>query len=159
MKTLITILVIGLIAFGAYWFMTQPRSDSIPAEARGNPASADTAAPPQTSKESYDADSIKDELARTGRVIREKAREAGTALSDATADARTTATVKAKLLQESALSGFAVDVDTQDGVVTLSGTVKSHEQVGRAVELAMQTQGVYKVISTLQVKPAEPQAP
>jgi osmotically-inducible protein OsmY len=46
-----------------------------------------------------------------------------------------------------------IDVDTTDGVVTLSGTVKSHEQIVRAMDIAYETEGVYKVVSTLQVKP------
>src|SRR5580765_5642233 len=39
---------------------------------------------------------VKDELARSGRVIRSKAQHAGQAVSDATADARATAAIKGK---------------------------------------------------------------
>ena len=42
------------------------------------------------------SEDIKDELARTGQVVRRKAREAGQAIADATADARTTAAIKSK---------------------------------------------------------------
>jgi osmotically-inducible protein OsmY len=47
-------------------------------------------------------------------------------------------------------------VDTKAGEVTLSGSVTSTNQVARAINIALQTEGVRKVISTLQVKPAEP---
>src|SRR5712671_6525125 len=50
------------------------------------------------------SDDIKDELARSGQVVRRKAREAGQAIADATADARTTATIKGKLLADPDLS-------------------------------------------------------
>jgi hypothetical protein len=101
----------------------------------------------------FDREKIKEELARSGQVIREKARVAGAAISDAAANARITATIKAKLIGESSLAAFKINVDTTDGVVTLSGTVNSPEEVGKAMSLALETEGVHKVISTLQVKP------
>lgn len=98
------------------------------------------------------SDDIKDELARTGQVVRRKAREAGQAIADATADARTTAAIKAKLIAARDLSGLNISVNTTDGVVTLSGSVSSPENVSKAMLLAMETDGVREVISTLQVK-------
>jgi osmotically-inducible protein OsmY len=95
---------------------------------------------------------ISNELASTGRVIRDKAQQAGHALSDATADARITAAVKARLLRDSNLSAWKISVNTTQGVVTLSGTVSSVDNVGRAMALAMETEGVRQVISTLQLK-------
>ena len=96
---------------------------------------------------------IKDELARTGEVIRRKAHETEKSIADATADARTTASIKAKLLQDHDLSAFSISVNTTAGVVTLSGTVPSTEAISKAMLLAMDTDGVREVISTLQVKP------
>jgi osmotically-inducible protein OsmY len=99
------------------------------------------------------SEDIKDELARTGQVVRRKAREAGQAVADATADARTTGAIKAKLVTSRDLSALNISVNTTAGVVTLSGTVSSSEHIGKAMLLAMETQGVREVISTLQVKP------
>ena len=96
---------------------------------------------------------IKRELENSGIVVREKARQAGNAISDATANARTTAAIKAKLFAEPGVSALSINVDTSDGLVTLSGTVSSHEQIAKAIRIAMETDGVTKVISTLQVKP------
>lgn len=96
---------------------------------------------------------IKDELARTGEVIRRKARETGQAIADATADARITGTIKAKLVRDRDLSALSISVNTTGGIVTLSGTVPSTEAISKAMLLAMDTDGVREVISTLQVKP------
>lgn len=95
---------------------------------------------------------IKDELARTGQVIRRKALDARDAIVDATADARATATIKAKLVADQALSALSISVNTTAGVVTLSGSVPSTEAISKAMLLAMETDGVKEVISTLQVK-------
>ena len=94
-----------------------------------------------------------DELSRTGRVVRRKAREAVQAIADATADARTTATIKGKLVADRGLSTLKISVNTTDGIVTLSGAVPSPEDIGKAMLLAMDTDGVREVVSTLQVKP------
>ncbi|SPE60973.1 Transport-associated protein [Verrucomicrobia bacterium] len=95
---------------------------------------------------------IKDELARTGQIVRRKAKEAGQAIAEATADPRITAAIKAKLVADSHLSALSISVNTTGGVVTLSGTVSSLDDVSRAMMLAMETDGVKEVISTLQVK-------
>lgn len=99
------------------------------------------------------SDDIKDELARTGKVIRRKAQDIGNAVADATADTRITAAIKGKLLKERDLSALSISVNTTGGVVTLSGTVSSPEHISKAMLLAMETDGVREVISTLQVKP------
>jgi osmotically-inducible protein OsmY len=96
---------------------------------------------------------ISNELARTGRVIRQQAHEAGQVISDATTDARITAAIKAKLVRDPDLSAWNISVNTTDGVVTLSGTASSAANIGKAVFLAVETEGVHQVISTVQVKP------
>ncbi len=100
-----------------------------------------------------DRESITNELAKSGRVIRDRASEAGKAIKDATADARVTAAIKAKYLRDSDLSAWGIHVSTTDGVVTISGTVSSPELIGKAMGLALDTDGAQQVISTLQVKP------
>ena len=147
MKSFLAFLLGAVLGFGAHWFMSQPRSDRTVANARGN--LEDTG---ERIKDSFNGETIKDELSRTGQVIREKTRKAGVAISDATANARITGSIKAKLLQERASTALAIDVDTTDGVVTLSGTVPSHDEIVKAMNLAMETDGVHKVVSTLQVK-------
>ena len=96
---------------------------------------------------------IRDELARTGQVVRRAAVGAGHAIADATADARVTAAIKAKLIASRELSALNISVNTTDGVVTLSGAVSSSEHISKAILLAMETDGVREVVSTLQVRP------
>ena len=57
-----------------------------------------------------------------------------------------------ELVGDSGLSAFKIDVDTSDGVVTLSGTVSSYAEIEKAMNFAWETDGVHKVVSTLQVK-------
>ncbi len=101
----------------------------------------------------FNKDDIKEELSRTGQVVREKAKELGAKVADATADARVTAAIKAKLVADSSLSALSISVSTSDGVVTLAGNVKSEDDIKKAMDLALATDGCQKVISTLQVKP------
>jgi polyribonucleotide nucleotidyltransferase len=96
---------------------------------------------------------IKDDLAKTGRVVRRKARETGQAIADATADARVTMAIKTKLAASRELSALSISVNTTGGIVTLSGTVPTAEAITKAMLLAMETDGVSEVISTLQVRP------
>ncbi len=98
------------------------------------------------------SEDIKDDLARGGKVVRRSAQEAGHAIADATADARITGAIKAKLVANRELSALSISVNTTAGVVTLSGTVSSPETISKAMLLAMETDGVHEVISTLQVK-------
>lgn len=57
-------------------------------------------------------------------------------------DATITAKVKVALLSDSIVSPFIVKVDTNHGVVTLSGAVDKTETIERAVKLASAVPGV-----------------
>jgi hyperosmotically inducible protein len=96
---------------------------------------------------------FKQDLAHSTEAVEERAKKAGAALESVTTNARTTAAVKARLSKELGLSALAdISVDTTDGLVTLSGSVSSKEEINKAVKVAAETEGVQKVISTLQVK-------
>lgn len=97
-------------------------------------------------------DDIKDELTRTGNVLRRSAREVGSAVADASADAAITAKIKAKYAVDSNLSALGISVNTTDGRVTLAGNVASPDQIGKAMLIALETDGVREANSTLQVK-------
>ena len=60
-------------------------------------------------------------------------------------DAALTASVKAKIGTDATMSGSKVTVDTLDGVMTLSGEVRSQDQKDLAVRLARETMGVREV--------------
>ena len=152
MKAFISFLLGVLVGLGAYWYLAQPNGRRDLAAA-GDALRTNATDLGRSLKETFDTDKIKDELARTGKVIREKSAQAGAVIADAAANARITTAVKAKLFKESSLSSLKIHVDTTDGVVTLSGTVSSYDQIGTAMQLAFDTEGVSRVVSTLQVKP------
>ncbi len=79
----------------------------------------------------------------------------GEAVAQTVDDAAITAKVKAKLLADSVIGGLKIDVDTQDGVVTLSGDdLKSRAEIDQAIRLAKSVEGVREVRSNLTTRNA-----
>ena len=156
MKRVLLGFVIGL-AVGAFgvWYFEGEQNQQPARQARGSVSSTADRLKTTVQEKVGDlgTDDIKRELDRAGMVVRQKVTKAGEVISDATADARITAAIKGKLLKEPGLSSLSISVDTTDGLVTLSGTARTHEEVARAVRIALDTDGVHKVVSTLQVKP------
>lgn len=66
-------------------------------------------------------------------------------------DAAITAHVKAKLAADGDINPFNIDVDTNEGVVTLQGRVKKEEARTKAERLARETDGVRRVINLVKV--------
>ncbi len=60
-------------------------------------------------------------------------------------DAAITQAVREKLLSQPGTSAEKIDVDTRQGVVTLSGQVKSPQEKEQVVQIARATEGVQKV--------------
>jgi hypothetical protein len=152
MKNVLIFIIGLLVGIGVHWYLTQPGRQPPAVSARETPGEIAPRVDDRLTSER-----IKEDLERTGKVIREKAREAGDVIADATANARTTAAIKSKLLGDSGLAAFKIDVDSNDGVVTLSGTVSSYEDIERAINIAWETKGVHKVVSTLQPEVLQPQ--
>ncbi|MCS7199113.1 MAG: BON domain-containing protein [Caldimicrobium sp.] len=67
-------------------------------------------------------------------------------------DKKITARIKAKFIADPEIKALSIDVDTLNGVVTLTGVVKREEQRRRAVELAKTVEGVREVIVNILVK-------
>jgi hyperosmotically inducible protein len=68
-------------------------------------------------------------------------------------DTATTASVKAKLLADDLVPSRMVKVETTDGVVQLSGTVKDQAQSDRAESVAKTVSGVKSVKNDLKIQP------
>jgi hypothetical protein len=66
-------------------------------------------------------------------------------------DAGITTAVKSKLAADDSVSAFQIDVDTANGVVTLTGDVDTATARDRAVMLARDTDGVTDVIDNLEL--------
>jgi osmotically-inducible protein OsmY len=160
-------LVLGVILGAAgYWFIQNKAREHPAAEQRAEAAAAQAQSAAgvagqhlsdalKAKLETLDlrSDQIKDELARTGKIVRRKAHDLGEQVADAAADARIIAAIKAKYAADSDLSVWKISVSADQGRVTLSGTVSTEENIGKAVALALEADGVRDVTSTLTVKP------
>ena len=98
------------------------------------------------------AEDVKKDLAESGKVVRRSVRDRGDAMPDAAADERITAAINAKLAADPQLSALGVSVSTTAGRVTLSGRGASPELIGRVTIIALGTEGVREVVSTLEAK-------
>ena len=94
----------------------------------------------------------------------------GKTVGEALDDTTITTRVKTAMLNDPAVGGLGIDVDTFKGVVTLSGRVKSENERTQAITLARRVNGVAEVKDALQVipegkdgpqttQPAAPEAP
>jgi len=86
--------------------------------------------------------------------LQDRAREGADQAADATpdlSDAGITTKVKSKFLGDTDVPGLKIDVDTTDGVVTLTGTVETAAEKQRAMELAKATDGVKNVVDRIKV--------
>jgi hyperosmotically inducible protein len=82
-----------------------------------------------------------------GLVACSSTRTAGTQVDDSAI----TASVKAKLAADGDINPFNIDVDTNEGVVTLQGRVEKEEARTKAEQLARETDGVARVVNLIKV--------
>jgi hypothetical protein len=167
MSRFINAVLLGIIVgVAAYWFVEKKAREHPEAERRFQESAARAReAGTETAHQLSDAlkakfetlnlgtDEIKDELARTGKIFRRRAKDFGEQVTDAAVDARVVAAIKAKYLADSELSAWKISVACDQGHVTLTGTVSAPENIGKAVALALETDGVRDVTSSLNVKP------
>lgn len=93
------------------------------------------------------ADQIQQGANQMGQGVKNAATQTGAYMSDAAI----TSKVKARLAGKQGLSSFDIHVETNNGVVTLTGTVDSQAQRKRAGEVASNTGGVKGVNNELAV--------
>jgi len=74
---------------------------------------------------------------------------------DKVRDATLTAKVKTQLLVNGNTGGLSIDVDTENGIVTLSGSVDSSQESELAERIAANTDGTRSVVNTLTVEETE----
>ena len=78
----------------------------------------------------------------------------GRTLGENIDDTGITAAVKAKLAAEKISTVTRIDVDTNQGVVALNGTVQTEAMKTRAEEIARQVKGVRDVVNNLRIQQA-----
>jgi len=96
-------------------------------------------------------------LANTGNTsttssIAQATRDTGSKIADTASDTMITTKVKAEMAADPAVKAMDVHVETQKGIVMLSGFVPSKAEADKAVELARKVDGVQDVKSSLQIK-------
>ena len=92
-----------------------------------------------------------DKVKAEGRELKAEAGEAADKAGAAITDAAITTAVKAKFLADTTVKGLSIDVDTDNGMVTLNGNVASRVEADRAMTLARNTDGVKGVHDNLKV--------
>ena len=86
------------------------------------------------------------------RKAGELASDTADKLGDRVTDARLTAKIKSKMALDDHVKARAINVDTSNGVATLSGVVASADERKRALQLARDTEGISRVIDELEVR-------
>ncbi len=85
--------------------------------------------------------------------VRTEAKQATNTAAAVVDNATLTTKVKTALLADSEVKGTQINVDSNSGVVKLTGTVDTPAQVTRAVEVAKGVQGVQRVENNLASSP------
>lgn len=81
-------------------------------------------------------------------ILRPATPPAAGALRETVVSAR----VKSAIVSDHGMKGSDISVDTEDGVVTLSGVARSEAQVTTALHLAQRQQGVRRVVNQIEVR-------
>lgn len=171
MKNFLIALLLGAIGGGAVvWYVTGSKEPLAPAPSTAPPSRAERTLEDIKQSVSETADSVrtaldakldflglrgeqvKRELSERGRVVRSQSREWLTELKGTALDAKITTEIKGKYALDREVSALNISVNTTDGVVTLAGTAPSYDAISRAILMAMETEGVRQVVSTIQVK-------
>jgi hyperosmotically inducible protein len=92
-----------------------------------------------------------DSLERDGNAVAEDLGDAVQQMRETSRDAVTTTKVKAALGLSKSVSSFELDVDSDDGRVTLTGKLPSQEAKASALRIAADTSGVVEVIDRIDV--------
>ncbi len=122
----------------------QPDRSATPTLAQKTENAADTAV--QKTKDA--AATVAGKTERAGEAAGNIAANTGKAVADSVI----TTKVKADLFKEPELSAMAIHVETEKGVVMLSGFVDTKADADKAVQLAKSVEGVTQVKSAIKVK-------
>ncbi len=143
MKKYLIIFIAGIVVgTGSYWTL---RDGPLATKVREN-------ALVQKVSEKVDervTDRLKEEMEKQGKIVMNKPAESSIPKLD---DGRLEDLVKAKIAAEPTLSDTSIKEDVKDGVVNLTGSAASYEQIARAMRLALECDATKTVVSTIQIK-------
>ncbi|WP_313077658.1 BON domain-containing protein [Melaminivora sp.] len=126
------------------------RTEEAAREARADIKESAHDAKVRTEEASRDAG---ERMREAGENLKAETREVTANAKGAVEDAGITARVNAGLAKDAELSAIRIDVDTKDGVVTLSGPVKNEQARERATQIARGVDGVGRVVNNLNITP------
>ena len=95
---------------------------------------------------------IKADVQKGATIVRTKTAAAGEKVASVADNARIVTVINGKLVADADLSALKINVDANAGQVTLKGTAPSAAAIGKAIALALDTDGVTQVTSKLTVK-------
>ena len=133
-----------------------PRTETAAANTREAAATVaqktENAAATVAQKTEHAADTAVQKTKNAGAIVADKTENAAAATGKVVADSVITTKIKADLFKEPELSAMAIHVETEKGVVMLSGFVDSKADAEKAVRLAKGVEGVQQVKSAIKVK-------
>jgi hypothetical protein len=141
-RTLVVLAIVALV--GAYFLGYLPQTASVfgSAPAAKAPTSQDVEAPRGTPPATPQP---------TGDELKDRAARAAQRVDQTLAEAALTGKIKAKIALDDTVKAADVKVHSQQGIVTLSGTVHSTAQRDRLLQLARETAGVSSVVNQITV--------
>jgi hyperosmotically inducible protein len=92
--------------------------------------------------------------AQSNEATTAQAPSSSTSVKEAVSDATITTKIKAEMAKERGVSASHIKVDTDNGVVKLSGTARSRDEADRAAAIAKETKGVVSVRNDIQIAAA-----
>jgi osmotically-inducible protein OsmY len=97
------------------------------------------------------AEKTKDGVVKGAKVVGNKTKDGVSKTGEVMTDGWITSRVSARFVNEDTLKGSDINVDTNDHIVTLKGTVVTSAGRARAGVVARQTEGVRRVVNNLTV--------
>ncbi len=115
--------------------------------------SARSATSPQSAGETIKKGAVttKDGVVKGAKVVGNKTKDGVSKTGEVMTDAWITSRVSARFVNEDTLKDSNINVDTNDHIVTLKGTVVTSAGRARAGVVARQTEGVRRVVNNLTV--------
>jgi hyperosmotically inducible protein len=115
--------------------------------------SARSATAPQGAGETIKngAEKTKDGVVKGAKIVGNKTKDGVSKTGEVMTDGWITSRVSARFVNEDTLKGSNINVDTNDHIVTLKGTVVTSAGRARAGVVARQTEGVRRVVNDLTV--------
>jgi osmotically-inducible protein OsmY len=144
---LLTIVGAAGVAAWTYW-----SDNGASLRARAAEFAAETAKRQAGALASKAADKAGDAADAIASKAADKAGDTAGRLGETVSDAALTAKIKSKMALDDHVKARGINVDTADGVATLSGVVASSEERRRALELARDTEGISRVVDELEIR-------